>query len=302
MDAVRGCRVVEGIEALAYAKINLSLEVTGKRDDGYHEIKTVLHTIDLADRLAFRPAEQTSLECDQPSLEDEHNLVLRTCQLIQEYTGHQGGAAIRLQKNIPVAAGLGGGSSDAASVLAGLSRLWELGLSDPELEEIAAELGSDVPFFIRGGTALAQGRGEALTALPSLESLGLLLVCPRESILDKTRAMYQRISRSHYTDGGITQRVVDNLVGGTLEVDGLHNVFETVALETFPGLRDVFQQVGQATGQRPRLSGAGPALFCLPAGEQHLADAARVLGNHRADVHLVRAIMPRLSGEGASGA
>ena len=89
------------IEAQAYAKINLSLEVTGKREDRYHEIKTVLHTIDLADRLVFRPAERTSLECNQPSLEDEHNLVLRTCRLIQEYTGHQGGAAIALHKNIP---------------------------------------------------------------------------------------------------------------------------------------------------------------------------------------------------------
>ena len=175
------------------------------------------------------------------------------------------------------------------------------GLSDPELQEIAAELGSDVPFFIRGGTALAHGRGEELTPLPSLEGLALLLVCPRESIPDKTREMYRRITRSHYTDGGITQRVVDNLLGGTLEVDGLHNVFEAVALETFPGLRDVFQLVGEATGRRPRLSGAGPALFCLPADEQNLADAARALANHRADVHLVRAIMPRLSGDGLSG-
>ena len=208
---------------------------------------------------------------------------------------------IFVRKRIPTGMGLGGGSSDAASVLVGLNRLWGLGLSDPELQEIAAELGSDVPFFIRGGTVLAQGRGEALTPLPSLEGLGLLLVCPRQSIPDKTRAMYGRMNRSHYTDGGITQRVVDNLVGGTLEVDGLHNVFETVAFETFPGLRDVFQLVGEATGRRPRLSGAGPSLFCLPAGEQHRADAAKSLLGNRADVHLVRAIMPRLSGDGASG-
>ena len=109
------------LEALAYAKINLSLEITGKRDDGYHEIKTVMHTIDLADRLTFSPAERTSLECDQPSLEDENNLVLQTCRLMQEYTGYQGGAAITLEKNIPVAAGLGGGSSDSAATFKALN-------------------------------------------------------------------------------------------------------------------------------------------------------------------------------------
>ena len=285
----------------AYAKVNLTLEVLGRRDDGYHETVSIMQTVDLADEIDLEPAGQLSVECDDPSLRGEANLAWRAAVCLAGRAGIEPQARIFIRKRIPTGMGLGGGSSDAASVLGGLSRLWGLGLSAPELEEIAAELGSDVPFFIRGGTALALGRGEVLTPLPSLEGLGLLLVCPRESIPDKTWAMYQRISRSHYTDGGITQRVVDNLVGGTLEVDGLHNVFETVAFETFPGLRDVFQKVGDATGRRPRLSGAGPALFCLPAGEQHRADAARALGNHRADVHLVRAIMPRLSGDGVSG-
>ena len=285
----------------AYAKVNLTLEVLGRRDDGYHEVVSIMQTVDLADEIDLEPAERLSVDCDDPSLRGEANLAWRAAVSLAGRAGMEPQAQVFIRKRIPTGMGLGGGSSDAASVLVGLNHLWELGLSAPELEEIAAELGSDVPFFIRGGTALAQGRGEALTPLPSLEGLGLLLVCPRESIPDKTRAMYGRMNRSHYTDGGITQRVVDNLIGGTLEVDGLHNVFETVAFETFPGLRDVFQQVEEATGRRPRLSGAGPSLFCLPAEEQDLSDAARALGIHRADVHLVRAIMPRLSGDSASG-
>ncbi len=150
----------------AYAKINLTLEVLGRREDGYHDIVSILQTIDLHDTLTLEPAQDMALECDQSELEGPDNLVLKAAALLREATGCHQGARLKLQKGIPLAAGLGGGSSDAAAALLGLSRLWGLGLSAEKLMPLAAKLGSDVPFFLYGGTAMAQGRGEIVRPLP----------------------------------------------------------------------------------------------------------------------------------------
>ena len=155
------------IRLQAPAKINLTLEVLGRRADGYHEVRTVLAAVDIADELELSEADGLALTVEpEGAVPVEDNLVLRAAALLRDAAPAGAGAAIVLHKRIPVAGGLGGGSSDAAAALLGLRRLWDLDLSDRTLAELAALLGADVPFFLRGGTALAAGRGEQLTVLP----------------------------------------------------------------------------------------------------------------------------------------
>ena len=288
---------MERIEAQAYAKINLSLEVTGKREDGYHEIKTVLHTIDLADRLAFRPAEQTSLECDQPSLEDEHNLVLRTCRLIQEYTGHQGGAAITLHKNIPIAAGLGGGSSDSAATFKALNALWGTNLDGGTLEELALRLGSDIPFFLNGACALAEGRGEKLSPLPPVPGIWAVVATPSSEIADKTASLYSLLEKRDFSNGSATAELAERIRDGGVTLHDIRdaglNTFERVASQAFSGLDGLTERFLKAGAGFVRLSGSGPSLFTLTDDEeigQHLL--SRVAGEG-VEAHLAKLVDPQ---------
>src|SRR4030042_3844503 len=190
------------ISLQAYAKINLTLEVLSKRPDGYHEIASVLQAISLADTLTFEPAETLDLNCNVPELQTGDNLVLKAARLLKEISGYKKGARINLTKRIPLAAGLGSGSTDAAATLLGLNKLWGLNLAHNKLLELAAKLGSDVPFFLYGGTALAQGRGEKLTALPAATELWMILLKPAiEPVSNKTAQLYSRLNPSHFPSG-----------------------------------------------------------------------------------------------------
>ena len=166
----------------APAKLNLTLEILGRRKDGYHNIASVMQTVGLQDTLHFAPraGDEIVVECDTPDLAENpaRNLVWRAARLVQQARSVAAGATIRLDKAIPLAAGLGGGSSDAAATLRGLSRLWDLALSEAELQNLASLLGSDVAFFLRGGTALAEGRGEGITPLRPLTTGWFVLVTP----------------------------------------------------------------------------------------------------------------------------
>ena len=167
---------------IAPAKINLYLEIIGDRPDGYHELVMLLQSIDLADRLKMRPngTQAIRLHCNHPQVPlDESNLAYRAAQLMKKQFpqafANWGGVDITIEKHIPVAAGLAGGSTDAAAVLVGLDLIWELGLTQPELQTLAAQLGSDVPFCIAGGTAIATGRGEQLDAIDDLTNLWVVM-------------------------------------------------------------------------------------------------------------------------------
>ena len=172
----------------APAKVNLTFEALGRRADGYHEVRTVLHAISLADEIAFAPADDLRFAVESPDAgarssaasapAGDDNLVLRAARLLRREAGVKAGATIRLRKRIPVAAGLGGGSSDAATTLRGLRRLWGLDLDADALRELAAQLGSDVPFFVTGGAALAEGRGERLTPLPPAQGGVVVMASP----------------------------------------------------------------------------------------------------------------------------
>lgn len=282
------------VEAEAYAKLNLVFEVLGKRADGYHEVKTVMQTIDLSDKLVVEHWPSLQVECDLPELSGQSNLVWQAAAALARRRGIQARARIRLDKRIPVAMGLGGGSSDAAAALRMLNDVWETGASAGELAEIAAGIGSDVPFFLRGGTALAEGRGEAVSPLPPLPPFHLTLVFPDLAISGKTPLMYSRLTPAHYSDGGVSRRLTQLLLGGQFVAESIrgcvYNVFQDVAEWEFPLLARMRQAALERGGPELHLCGAGPALFGIPASEGEHRAAAEALPPMGAGVYLVTAV------------
>ena len=251
------------LTVLAPAKLNLTLEVLAERPDGYHEIRSVFQTINLCDSLRFQLSQKITFESNISDWAPEKSLVTKAVSLLQETARCVEGATIEVSKGIPLVSGLGGDSSDAAATLRGLNKLWKLELSVEKLLELATQLGSDVAFFLYGGTALVEGRGEVVTPLPPLPHWWVILVVPDAPRLpEKTRQLYASLEASHYTDGQITQRLVDELREGR-EPSILFNTFENVALTRFSKLkvyRDHMVKIGAPT---VHLAGSGPILFTL---------------------------------------
>jgi 4-diphosphocytidyl-2-C-methyl-D-erythritol kinase len=252
---------------LAPAKINLCFEILGRHDDDYHEVRTVYQAIGLMDQLEFEPAGNLLLEvAPRGAAPVDDNLVLQAARLLQSETHTSKGARVQLTKRIPVAAGLGGGSSDAAATLMGLRSLWGLDVPEERLLELAAQLGADVPFFIRGGTALGAGRGEMLTPLVTPTGMWAVVLCPGDGGDNKTARLYGMITPDHYSrDGSATERIVQRVNAGEALNDCLFNTFETVAASAYPGYvaaRAAFLDAGAAN---VHLAGAGPSLFAVVA-------------------------------------
>ena len=250
----------------APAKVNWTLEVLGRREDGYHGVRTVMQAIDLCDELEIGPADELRLEVEGPHEVSEDDLVLRAAALLDGGGGR--GAGIRLTKRVPVAAGLGGGSSDAAAALRGLNELWGLGRGPDALARMAASLGSDVAFFLAGGTAQAEGRGERVTPLAEAARTWLVLLAPPLAMADKTRRMYAALTAADFSAGARTEACVTAIREGRPPADGeLYNAFERAAYGLFEGL-DAYREALLAAGAgRVHRAGAGPALFALAADE-----------------------------------
>ena len=284
------------IASLAFAKLNLTLEVLGRRDDGYHEVKTVIQTIDLADRLEFSPSRKMQVVCNDKSLSGQANLVWRAAQDLAKASGVAPLARVAIEKHIPTSMGLGGGSSDAACALVSLNQMWGLHLSLDHLAEIAAGIGSDVPFFLWGGTALAEGRGERVSPLPPLPSLPAILICPDITLPNKTAAMYSKLTPASFSDGGVTRRMIQILTGGQFVGDSvgglIQNAFDDVAWMAFPDLSPMRQKLDQIMPGRFHLSGSGPALFALPASETDRQVVAAALQPYGVGVYLVHTVCP----------
>ena len=268
-----------------YAKINLTLEILGKRADGYHEVRTVMQTVGLADWLEVAAAEDLSFTCSDPGLATPDNLVSRAARLLQAEYAVRTGAALRLEKRIPVAAGLGGGSSDAAATIVALNRLWNLQLSLTEQRRQAAALGSDVPFFLTGGTALATGRGERITPLPPLPQHWVVLVLlPR---VLSTAAVYGGVTPADYTSGVTTADTVAAAQRGVLSPQTRwHNALERPAQEIAPEITAAQCAMIQAGAQHAHVSGSGPTVFAVCQEEgaaRTLADRLQVQ-RHTAEI------------------
>ena len=247
----------------AHAKLNLTLEVLGKRDDGYHEVASIMQTLDLADTLTIQPADSLSLTCSLPELDGPGNLALKAAQLLRSETGVNDGANIHIEKRIPIAAGLGGGSANAAATLAGLNRLWGLELSNDQLRRIGAKIGSDVPFLIEGGTATAIGRGERVRHLPTPDLPWIVVAIHDANLPDKTAAMYRALTPDNFTRGALTFKLEARILhhGGDVPPQLLFNTFDTVAREVIPNVDRCWNDMYAAGAREIHVCGSGPAIY-----------------------------------------
>ncbi len=277
-------RRVTRAEALAGirapAKLNCGLVVTGRRIDGYHNLVSLMVALDLADTVRVEPARAFSLSCDDPALAGDENLALRAARAFQSATGERRAAHITLAKRIPVAAGLGGGSSDAAATLLALDALWGANAPDGMLLRLAHDLGADVPFALYGGAMVARGIGDVLTPAP-LPDTWLALITPRADIPRKTAALYGSLTEGGFGGGvAILQQVAGLRRGEPLDPALLDNTFLPPLEQIAPAVQEARERIARM-GQRAFLTGSGPTLYVLCESEDE--------AERRADVY--RAIL-----------
>ena len=272
---------MEEVTCFSPAKINLGLEITGVREDGYHELVTLYQSIDLCDRLIFkiRPDGKIFLTGNDPHLAwDKTNLIFRAAEVLKNRTGVSLGVEILVEKNIPAGRGLGGGSSNAAATLLTLNRLWNIGLGSEELLSLAAVLGSDVPFFLVGGLCLGLGRGERLKPLPEPARWWVLLVLPDFSV--STALAYQeydRLERS-LTSTDKESKIIQFLEAKDISlIRQFKNDLEAVAFKIYPQLAEIKQEINSSSAELSLMSGSGSALFGLYAQEDLARKAAASL-------------------------
>jgi 4-diphosphocytidyl-2-C-methyl-D-erythritol kinase len=252
----------------APAKVNLSLWIRGKRPDGYHEIVTVMHTINLFDVLSFQPSDRLELEIlgNNALPLNKSNLIIRAATLFREATGIKPKVKIKLKKEIPIGAGLGGGSSNAASTLKGLNEIYGNPLSEKELYQLAAQIGSDVPFFIKGGLALAYGRGEKIRNYNPV-NFKLLLVYPNFQC--STAEVYQNLPpiKRDISPEDAEKFVISPLVSGKIE-EAINNMVNDLELSRAPCIEGVkkVKKVLENIGLKPLMSGSGSSVFAILTG------------------------------------
>jgi len=274
----------------APAKLNLGLAVVGRRTDGYHKLVTLFVTLALADTVRVEPATTLTLISDDPALTTgDDNLCLRAARALQTATGTSAGARISLTKRIPVAAGLGGGSSDAAATLRALDALWDTHLSDTALLVLARSLGADVPFFLcgtDGNAVMARGIGDLLWPVVPVPPVWVVLVVPEVDILYKTAALYAALTEAEYDRGEAVGQQMTALRGGkTVDAALLDNSF-LAPLERLAPVVAVARQAMIAAGLLPALSGSGPTLYALCATEAEATEVANHLRG-RVDARII---------------
>lgn len=292
---------------IAPGKINLYLEIIGDRPDGYHELAMVLQSISLADKIDIRSIgiETIVVRCDHPLVSsDAGNIAYRAVSLISkqfpEVFARYGGVEITIHKNIPVAAGLAGGSTNAAAVLVGLDLMWELGLTQRELQELGAQLGSDVPFCIGGGTALATGRGEMLSPLPNLDHIYVVLAKYKNLSISTPWAYQtyrQNFGHTYVTDienqENSRHRVHSRPMVSAIAQNGhkevgklLHNDLEKVALPEYPQLLKLKEAFASQNVLGTMMSGSGPTMFALTESQSQAEEVEAAVKEKMADPDL----------------
>lgn len=247
----------------AYAKINLGLDVIGRFENGYHEVKMVMQTIGIYDVLSFEKTEKgIVVTTDHEELNlGEDNLIYKAARLMMEHYGIQGGITIHLEKHIPIAAGMAGGSTDAAATMKGINELFELGIAEEELMDLGVQIGADVPYCIMGGTALAEGIGEKLSALPKAPNCSLLIVKPDVKV--STKYVYEHLD----AEGCETHPDIDGMVQAIKQGDldavtcRMGNVLEQVTVKVHPEIEDIKKRMRALGAEESMMSGSGPTVF-----------------------------------------
>lgn len=271
------------VERKAYAKINLGLDVLRRRADGYHEVKMVMQTVDIWDRLIFTAGSGPEIELSVSGAAlpvGEDNLVYRAADLVRKEKKITRGVKIVLEKNIPVAAGMAGGSTDAAAVFHGLNELFGLSMGIDEMKELGVRIGADVPYCIMGGTALSEGIGELLTPLPSPPQC--VLVAAKPDIDVSTKFVYGNLRvnelKDHPDIDGMVEAVRAGDLGGITSRMG--NVLETVTVKAYPVIDDIKKMMKEAGAENALMSGSGPTVFGIFKEKEDARNAADGIKNH----------------------
>ncbi|ETP70597.1 4-diphosphocytidyl-2C-methyl-D-erythritol kinase [Planococcus glaciei] len=278
----------------APAKINLTLDVLHKRPDNYHEIEMIMTTVDLADRIGLKATESGIYieSADRFVPNDSRNLAYQAAQLLKDTFNIKSGVIISLDKQIPVAAGLAGGSSDAAATLKGLNQLWQLNLSLDELAELGAKIGSDVSFCVYGGTALAKGRGEIIQELPAPPNCWVILAKPTIGV--STAEVYGAFD-ARKAEHPNTQEMIQALSDGDYNAmcANLGNALESVTLNLYPEVAQIKEQMKKFGADAVLMSGSGPTVFGLVQQEARIPRIYNGLRGFCAEVYAVRLIGER---------
>lgn len=279
----------------AYAKINLGLDVIRRREDGYHEVRMIMQTISLYDILTFTKTEAgIVVVTDKDELPgDESNLVFKAAKLLVEAYGIKEGIKIDLQKKIPMAAGMAGGSTDAAAVFRGMNELFRLGMAEEEMCRRAVKIGADVPYCIQGGTALSEGIGEVLTKLPDAPDCYLLIAKPDIDV--STKYVYENLRANELQyhpdiDGMVRAIEAGDLHGMTQRME---NVLETVTVKEYPVIQQIKDFMKANGAVNALMSGSGPTVFGIFEMEEKAETALRLLEKEGLAKQLFTAVLIR---------
>lgn len=250
----------------AYGKLNLSLDIVGKREDGYHLVCMVMQTVDLYDELTIQKTDKPGIQLttDRPDLPtNEDNLIYKAAKLLFDEFQIKGGVSIHLKKQIPVAAGMAGGSADCAATLLGINTLFDLKLTEQDLQKRAVTMGADIPYCIMGGTALSEGIGEVLTPISPVPDCHVLLVKPNIDI--STKWVYQTLRWNTLTSHPDTKKMLSALEAQSLsEVSStMENVLETVTIPAYPVIASIKEKLLSLGAINAMMSGSGPTVFGL---------------------------------------
>ncbi len=255
---------MHSVEIKAMAKINLGLDVLRRRENGYHEVKMVMQTVNLYDTLVFTKREDTTISITTNTGElplDENNLIYKAAKILFMYVGCEYGTDIHLEKRIPIAAGMAGGSTDAAATLLALNSLYEFGLTKEGLAKLGVKIGADVPYCIYGGTYLSEGIGEILTKLPDAPDCYIVIAKPEIGV--STKYVYENLHietvKEHPDIDGMVKAIYEQSIDGVIEKMG--NVLETVTIKRYPEIETMKQCLLADGAENALMSGSGPTVF-----------------------------------------
>lgn len=275
---------MEQITRKAYAKINIGLDVLKRREDGYHEVRMIMQTVDICDDLAFERTAQSGIviRTDREDLPvDDNNLIYKAADLLFREKGITEGVKITLTKRIPIAAGMAGGSSDAAATMRGLNELFGMGYSVRELQELGVKLGADIPYCLVGGTMLSEGIGEILTPLPAPPDCFLVVAKPDIDV--STGFVYGNLHADRLTYHPDIDGMIEALRTGSLSgvTERLGNVLETVTVKEYPVIEEIKELLRSMGAENALMSGSGPTVFGIFNKRETAESAARTIADRQ---------------------